>query len=71
MVSIIVGASFFWRWIWDFLPLPYGLQRKRAPYEISEKQGLTNGLKVSTKNSLSRVEKAFPESWALQGMRSD
>jgi hypothetical protein len=44
---------------------------QKSASKTPEKQGLTNGLKVSTKNSLSRVEKPFLGSWALQGMRSD
>jgi hypothetical protein len=35
---------------------------QKSASKTPEKQGLTNGLKVSIKNSLSRVEKAFPES---------
>jgi hypothetical protein len=44
---------------------------QKSASKTTKKQGLTNGLKVSTKLGLSRIEKLFLGSWALREMRSD
>jgi len=39
---------------------------QKSASKTPEKQGLTNGLKVSIKNGLSRVEKPFLGFWACR-----